>query len=555
MGNEQQNKLRKSDSSFLMQGSILAIASIVSRVIGLIYRIPLTNIIGKMGNDYYGTAYEIYNLLLIISSYSIPLAVSKVVAAKMANQEHRNAFRVLKGALAFAAVSGGLAGLIVYFGADFLTGELLKTPYAAIALRVLAPTLFIVAIVGVLRGFFQGLGSMIPSAVSQIMEQIVNAIISVAAAYTLFSFGGRVAADRSDTAQVAAAYGAAGGTLGTTSGSVMALLVMLFIFLAFLPGFFRRMAREKTGTVSPYSGIMRTLVLTIVPVLLSTTIYNIVLIIDQGIFKNLAVLQGIPREQISSWWGVYTGEYRVIQNVPISIASAIGASAVPTLTMAFHAGKMDLVKRQLENATRFVMLVAIPSAVGLAVLARPIMLLLFRDPDPTSAMMMVVGGLTIVFVCLSTLSNSLLQGIDHLNLPIIHSLIATGVQALFLVVAMLVFHLGIYGLIMAYTVDALLISYLNHRSIMKYAAPRPLLKETYILPLAASAIMGLAVFLAYRLAMLSHSNLLATFFAVVVGAFVYFIAIIRLGAINEETLLRFPKGSLLVGLAKKMHLM
>lgn len=555
MGNEQQNKLRKSDSSFLMQGSILAIASIVSRVIGLIYRIPLTNIIGKMGNDYYGTAYEIYNLLLIISSYSIPLAVSKVVAARMANQEHRNAFRVLKGALAFAAVSGGLAGLIVYFGADFLTGELLKTPYAAIALRVLAPTLFIVAIVGVLRGFFQGLGSMIPSAVSQIMEQIVNAIISVAAAYTLFSFGGRVAADRSDTAQVAAAYGAAGGTLGTTSGSVMALLVMLFIFLAFLPGFFRRMAREKTGTVSPYSGIMRTLILTIVPVLLSTTIYNIVLIIDQGIFKNLAVLQGIPREQISSWWGVYTGEYRVIQNVPISIASAIGASAVPTLTMAFHAGKMDLVKRQLENATRFVMLVAIPSAVGLAVLARPIMLLLFRDPDPTSAMMMVVGGLTIVFVCLSTLSNSLLQGIDHLNLPIIHSLIATGVQALFLVVAMLVFHLGIYGLIMAYTVDALLISYLNHRSIMKYAAPHPLLKETYILPLAASAIMGLAVFLAYRLAMLSHSNLLATFFAVVVGAFVYFIAIIRLGAINEETLLRFPKGSLLVGLAKKMHLM
>lgn len=555
MREEQQNKVRRSDSSFLMQGSILAIASIISRVIGLIYRIPLTNIIGKMGNDYYGTAYEIYNLLLIISSYSIPLAVSKVVAAKMANQEHSNAFRVLKGALAFAAVSGGLAGIIVYFGADFLTGELLKTPYAAIALRVLAPTLFIVAIVGVLRGFFQGLGSMIPSAVSQIMEQIVNALVSVAAAYTLFSFGGRIAAERSDTAQVAAAYGAAGGTLGTTSGSVMALLVMLFLFLAFLPGFCRRMAREKTGTISSYGSIMRTLVLTIVPVLLSTTIYNIVLIVDQGIFKNLAVFQGIPHEQISSWWGVYTGEYRVIQNVPISIASAIGASAVPTLTMAFHAGKMDLVKRQLENATRFVMLVAIPSAVGLAVLARPIMLLLFRDSDPTSAAMMVVGGLTIVFVCLSTLSNSLLQGIDHLNLPIIHSVIATVVQALFLIVSMLVFHMGIYGLIMAYTVDALLISWLNHRSIIKYAGPRPLFKETYLLPLAASVIMGIAVFLAYRLAMFFRSNLFATFFAVLIGAFVYFVAVIRLGAVNEDTLLRFPRGSFLVRLARKMHLM
>lgn len=555
MREDQQNKVRRSDSSFLMQGSILAMASIISRVIGLIYRIPLTNIIGKTGNDYYGTAYEIYNLLLIISSYSIPLAVSKVVAAKMANQDHTNAFRVLKGALAFASVSGGLAGLVVYFGADFLTGELLKTPYAAVALRILAPTLLIVAIVGVLRGFFQGMGSMIPSAISQIMEQVANAIVSVVAAYSLFSFGGRVAADRSDHPQLAAAYGAAGGTLGTTFGSIMALMVMLLIFLLFLPGLRKRMAEEETRAVSPYSGIMRTLILTIVPVLLSTTIYNIVLIVDQGIFKNLALYQGIPPEQISGWWGVYTGEYRVIQNVPISIASAIGASAVPTLTMAFHANKMDLVRRQLENATRFVMLVAFPSAVGLAVLAKPIMLLLFRDSDPTSAMMMVVGGLTIIFVCLSTLSNSLLQGIDHLNLPIIHSVIATLAQAAFLVIALLVFHMGIYGLIMAYTVDALLISYLNHRSIMKYAGPRPLFKETYLLPMAASAIMGLAVFLTYRLAMHLHSNLLATFLSVVTGAFVYFIAVIKLGAVNEAILLSFPKGTVLIRLARKMHLM
>ena len=168
-----------------MQGSILAMASIISRIIGLIYRIPLIGIIGDVGMDYYATAFEIYNNLLIISSYSLPLAVSKLVAADMSRGRKKNAFRIFRGALAFATLTGGLAALILFFGAEAFTVAM-KTPFSIFAVRVLIPTLVIVAVLGVLRGFFQGLGSMMPTAISQVLEQIANAIVSIWAAYVLY---------------------------------------------------------------------------------------------------------------------------------------------------------------------------------------------------------------------------------------------------------------------------------------------------------------------------------------------------------------------------------
>ena len=135
---------KKSSTSFLVQGSILAMASIISRIIGLVYRIPLTAIIGNKGNDYYGCAFEIYNILLIISSYSLPLAVSKLVSADMSLGRKKNVYRILKCALIFGLVSGTIAALILFFGAEFITGTIMKTPYSIFAVKVLVPTLIVV---------------------------------------------------------------------------------------------------------------------------------------------------------------------------------------------------------------------------------------------------------------------------------------------------------------------------------------------------------------------------------------------------------------------------
>ena len=334
MGNK-----KKSSTGFLVEGTILAMASLLSRVIGLLYRIPLTNILGDLGMDYYSTAFDIYNILLIISSYSLPLAVSKLVSADMSKGRKKNVYRILKCALIFATISGTAVALILFFGGEFFTTAVLKTPYSIFAVKVLVPTLLVVAILGVLRGFFQGLGSMMPSAISQVLEQIANAIVSVWAAYVLYSYGMKVGAILGNPENYAAAYGAAGGTIGTGIGAVVALLFSAFVLFAYLKVYRRQMRRERRARVDSYSYIVRLLVITIIPVLLSTTIYNCNGLIDRGIFKNIALSQGYTANQVSEWYGIYSGKYKTLINVPISIASAMAASSVPALTAMYVNGK------------------------------------------------------------------------------------------------------------------------------------------------------------------------------------------------------------------------
>ena len=251
----------------MVQGSILAMASLISRVIGLIYRIPLTAIIGDAGNNYYGTAFKIYNILLIISSYSLPLAVSKLVSANISQGRKRNVYRILKSALLFGAVSGTIAALVLYFGSEFITMTLMRTPLSIFAVKTLVPVLLIVALLGVMRGFFQGLGTMMPSAVSQIVEQIANAIVSVWAAYVLFAAGEKAGALLGDPANYAAAYGAAGGTIGTGVGALVALLFSAFVLVVFLASFKRSLKKERRSQVDSYGSIMHLLIITIIPVL------------------------------------------------------------------------------------------------------------------------------------------------------------------------------------------------------------------------------------------------------------------------------------------------
>ena len=220
---------KSKSNSFIIQGSILAFAVILVRVIGLIYRIPLNRILGESGMGYYGTAFEIYNVLILLSSQSMPLAVSKIVSEKLEKKQYKNAHKVFKGALIYGITIGVIFGMLAFFGADWISVKIYKLPQVAIPLRILAPTLTVACVLGVLRGYFQGMGNMIPTSVSQIFEQIVNAVVSVIAAYELGAYGYSLSkmADESETFR--ASYSAAGGTLGTLCGAVTALIIMIII--------------------------------------------------------------------------------------------------------------------------------------------------------------------------------------------------------------------------------------------------------------------------------------------------------------------------------------
>lgn len=549
------NRAKKSDTNFIVQGSILAIASIISRIVGLIYRMPLTAIIGKTGNDYYGTAYSIYNIMLIISSYSLPLAVSKLVSARMAVGHAKDALKVFRSAMIFAVISGGIGALVVFFGADFFAGTLLKTPMSVLALKVLAPTLFIVAILGVFRGFFQGLNTMMPSAFSQICEQILNAIVSVVAAYMLFSYGKKVGAVLGNPDNYAAAYGAAGGTLGTLSGSILALGIVAFIYTAYRRRFKKKLIRDHSRTQESYGEVFRVLILTIVPVLLSTVVYSISTLIDQGVFKNIAVLQGYDAKTISEWWGVYSGQFIVLTNVPISIASSLAASCVPSLSTAYFAKDYDRVNHQINLATRFIMVIAIPSAVGMAVLGKALNLLLFADGDDTTMYIMILGTISIALFALSTLTNGLLQGIDKMKIPVINSVIAILIHVIFLIILMEFFDLNIYAVVIANNIYGLVVCILNDIALKKYTSSSQNLEKTYIIPVISSLVMGVSVYVIYKLCYtLLHSNAVSTIFSIVVGVAVYGILLLKMKGLTENELMRMPKGNLIVSLCKKFHL-
>lgn len=548
----------KKDSNFLVQGSILAAASIVSRIIGLLYRLPMTDIIGDTGNNYYSCAFEIYNIMLIISSYSLPLAVSKLVSAKMAKGERTATYQILKGALVFAVGAGALVALIVYFGAEFFT-SMLQTPLSIFALKVLAPVLIVVAVLGVLRGFFQGLGTMLPSAISQIIEQIVNAIVSIWAAYVLFQYGSKIGQVLGDPERYGAAYGAMGGTLGTNLGAVSALLFMLFVFYVYMRSFKKKMKHEKNVEVDSFTYTMRILVITIIPVLLSSTIYNISGIIDQGLFKNIATMQGYTVDEIDVWWGVFSGKYKVLINVPISIASAMAASSVPSLSASFAAGDKESVNNQINAAIRFIMVIAMPCCVGLAVLAKPIFTLLF--PGTISSLdsattMMWVGAIAVVFYSLSTLTNGLLQGIDQLKIPVKNAAIALVAHVILLVVLMLFFRLNIYAVVIANAFFAFLVCVLNALALQRHSGYKQEFVKTFLIPAACAAIMGVIAFGVYTLGfMLLHNNLVCIMISILFAIVVYAVALLLLKGLSEEEIRKFPKGHLLIKGAKKLHLL
>ncbi len=549
---------KKSDTSFLVQGSVLAIASIVSRVIGLLYRIPMTNIIGEYGNDYYSCAYEIYSMVLLISSYSLPMAVSKMVSARMAKHQQENAYRVFQGALIIALVTGTAGCLFIFFGAEFLT-KVFQTPLSFFALRVLAPTLIIVAVLGVIRGFFQGLGTMIPSAVSQILEQIVNAVVSVAAAFVLFGYGTRIASVLGGEQHYAEAYGAAGGTLGTSAGAAIGLIFCALVFFAYRRRLKKGIARERQlSRRSPenFGSIMKVLILTIVPILLSTALYNLVSIVDQGLFKNLAILQGNDSDSVSLWWGVYSGYYRVLVNVPISISTALATSSVPALAAAFAKKDHEQVRKKIGLSMRFIMVVAFPCTVGMAVLANPIMRLLFSTTNDLAGHLLQAGAISIIFYSISTLSNAVLQGIDRMRVPIRNALIALAANIVSLPISLYVFDLNIYAMIVGNIVFSLVMCILNALSVRRYSGFHPNIMKTFIKPAVASVLMGVIVYVIYMVIYKAlNSNAAAAIIAIVAGIISYAVILLLVKGLTEEELRSFPMGSRIIRIAKKFHLL
>jgi len=548
-----------STKNFMVQGTILAVASIIVRIIGMIYRIPLTAIVGDEGMGLYSCAYEVYNIALLLSSYSLPLAVSKLVAARLAKGERRNAARVFRCAMLFGICAGLLIGSLVYFGAPFIATHVMKSPMSVYALRVLAPCLFVVAVMGVVRGFFQGQGTMIPTAVSQIIEQIVNAIVSVLAAYYLFRAGTAAYNASGDSiangSLLGPAYGAAGGTLGTICGALSGLIFLFIVLFLYRKVMKRQLRRDHSAGTESYSTIVSLLFATIIPVVLSSALYNICGILDQAIFNNMMSMHGVAYEEYNRLIGMYSGKYLLLINVPLAMANALASSSIPSLTasVAMHERK-KIIYGKIHTAVRFSMLIAIPSFIGFMVLGGPILQLLWHDSRKQMALILISGAVCVVFYSLSTITNAILQGINHMRDPLKNAAISLGIHVVLLFV-LLALNLNIYAVVIANIFFSFTMCLLNQHDIHRACGYRQEKRVTFILPLAAAAVMGLASRLIYFLLRFLTGNAVSTIVSLLAAIFIYGAVLILTGCLTEEDILSFPKGEKVVRVCRKLHLL
>ena len=546
---------KKTSHNFLVQGSILAAASIIAKLIGLIYRVPLTNILGDSGNSYYSTANEVYTIILMISSFSLPLAVSRMMSERIHKGEYRNANRVFLCSMRFAVIAGGVMALLTYAFAGIFTDKVMNFEMAKYALRVIAPAILIFAITGIFRGFFQGFGTMVPTAISQVIEQIINAILSVVCAGLMFSYGTQLAAAEGNDL-LGPAWGAAGGAFGTVGSVTIALIFMMIMYTVNRRSFLKMMRNDNTDHLESSNEIYRILIATVLPIVLSALIYNISNVVDQGVFNAVLKGQGYSEKQYSIIWGIYSGKFRVLMNVALSLASSLGPAIVPSLTASISTRNRKDALSKIDSSIRFTMMLSIPCAFGLAALGGPIIKMLFHPQSgmPLSIGIMKAGAPMIILYALSTLTTSILQGMGKLKEPLIHCAIALGIHLVVLYVLLREFSLNIYGVLYANIVFALIVCVLNALSIKRFLGYRQEYQKTFFIPLVASTIMAFAAFGFYSLFALFAPTSVSVMIAIIIAVLLYGFVMIVFKGITAAEIAGFPKGKTILRLLRKCGL-
>ena len=549
MGNQSKTK-----DNFLAQAGILAAAGILSRIIGLLYKSPLVAVIGETGFGYYHAAYGFYTIVLLVSSYSIPSAISKLIAPKLAVREYRNAHRLFYCALGYVLVVGMIASLFLFFCAGWFVEE-----QAVPVLRMFTPTIFFYGILGVLRGYFQAHRSMVQTSFSQILEQIANAIVSIGGAWLLIKWGAVSTAFGADMEGKRAVLGAMGSALGTGMGVLVGLIFMWGVYLLNRKMILRRVERDSHENIDSYRHMIRMISLIVTPFILSTAIYNLNSTVVSYLYTKLIPnLRALDSDLHYTNYGTY-GVAVTVFNIPIAFATAMASAMIPSVAQASASGDIEKTKEKITSAVKTTMIISIPAAVGLFALAKPIIYILFPRSDEVvtlAAKLLMVLAAAVVLYALSTLSNSILQGLGRVNIPVVNAGIALTIQSIASFLLLMYTDVDLYGLAITNTLYAAIMCILNQVALRRVINYRQEWKKSFVLPSLASLVMGVSAKGAFQLLVLAtKSPRIALAPAVAFGVIVYFVVLLSLKTLSEEEIKDLPKGHVLVKIAKKCKLL
>ena len=508
--------------------TVLGLAGVICKLVGVLYSIPLTWMIGTSGLGVYNAVFPAYNLLLTISSAGLPVAVSRLVARGLAKDDPRSAKHVFKTALLLLLLLGSVATILMIAGIDvFVTAS--DQPESRLGFLVIAPCVAIVCVLSAFRGFMQGQQNMTPTAVSQLIEQVGKVFLALPMAY----FG----------SQRGIEYGAAGALLGTTIVEGIALLYMVILY-------FRRSAAfaaipqlcEEPPAASSY--VAKQLMTISIPITIGACIVPLSQYIDSTMLVGRLMSTGMEAGMASSVYGLFSGTVIRIINIPTALALAVSMSLVPAISSAKAVEDNDAVIRQTDLGMRFAFLIGLPCSIGMSVLSEPLMRFFYQGSIAEEQLilggeLLAMSGLTIILFTVVQATTSVLQGLGKQRIPMYTLLAGVICKIVLNYVLIGTPGIGIHGAPIASLVCYTVSMVPNLYYVLKYTKSRMNWMGWIVRPGIATAAMGIAVFALRELLPFGRLLLLIE---VAVGVVVFAVAALGVKAITKEDLRAFRRG-------------
>ena len=530
--------------NFLQGAALLAMATAIVKVIGAFYKLPLNMAIGAEGYSYFTTAYDIYAVLLLISTAGLPVAVSRMISQARTLNHNNRLRKVFKTALTIFAIFGTITHVFWMVGARWLA-NLMNQPDAWISIACLGPCGLLICLMSAYRGYFNGQGNMIPTSVTQVIEAVGKLVVGLALAFMIVGSTGNVS------------MAAGGAIIGVTIGSALALVYML--------GKFRRsysqlpQPQEDPGTTRE---VTKTILSIAVPITIGSAGLQLLTVIESGLYMDRLVDLIASNRYMGHMVGgevtpqkaaaVLNGLFKMAQtifNMPCAFIIPITVSVLPAITSFLTMGDHQGVRETEESAARITGLLSLPCAVGLTVLARPVMALLGGyegEQLEMSAQFMAILGITVFLYAIIQYTNSLLQAHGYVNAPVVNMLTSGVVRLVQVYVQVGTPNLGLLGAPIGSFIGCLLIAVLNLVAIQHKVEQKPKLLQNLLRPAIPALVMGGVVCFCYQalVAMLGvdGSRIILCGAPIAVGAAVYFVCVVLMKSITREDCLLLPKG-------------
>ena len=539
--NKIDNKSRKEG---FMQGVItLMFSQVLIKILGLVYTLYLTNRegFGDKGNGICASGYQIYALLLTISSIGVPSAISKLVSERVAVGDNKGAHRIFKIAFATFAVIGLVGSLLLFFGANIIANQWLQIPDAEMTLVALSPAIFFVTVASVMRGYFNGRQKISVGAKSQTLEQVFKTLLTIIVVEIVAILS-----------NVSTEWMAAGANLATTLAT---FLGFSYLFLYYRSER-KEVATEIKNTVNykyeRVSTIIKRILLVSIPITLTAIMSSINKNVDSfTVVRNLKVF--MPEDQATALYGILGGKVDTLTSLPLAINVAFATALVPAISAAKARGDNKTITEKTSFSLLVSMLIGLPCTVGMFIFAQPILNLLFPNAND-GALILQISALTIIFTILDQTINGALQGFGKLMIPTISLATGVFVKFIFNITLIKIPSIGVYGAAWGSVACHLVAFCIASTLLRKNIKLNLTFSKFAIKPAIATTIMGICSYFIYLVLKGIIIERLATIIAIIVAVIVYLLSVVILKIFTKEELKMMPAGDKIIKILEKLKI-